>query len=109
MFNFLIALVVIAAICLILIVLAQNPKGGGLSQTFGGGNQYMGVEGTNKFLTKATWTLVIFMVVVSVLAAGFVSSSDVESSSSKVVNEASKAVKEQTESATTNLPGVPAE
>ena len=108
MFNFLIALVVIAAICLILIVLAQNPKGGGLSQTFGGGNQYMGVEGTNKFLTKATWTLVIFMVVVSVLAAGFVSSSDVESSS-KVVNEASKSVKEQTESATTNLPGVPAE
>ena len=44
MFGFLIVLIVIASVLLIVIVLAQNPKGGGLAQGFSGGSQFMGVE-----------------------------------------------------------------
>ena len=34
-------LIVITCVLLVLVVLVQNPKGGGLSATFGGGNQVM--------------------------------------------------------------------
>ena len=52
-------LIGLASILLILIVLVQNPKGGGLSSTFASSNQIMGVKKTNDFLEKATWTLAI--------------------------------------------------
>jgi preprotein translocase subunit SecG len=49
-------LVILAAVILGLIVLVQNPKGGGLSGSFGGiGNQLMGVKQTTDVLEKGTW------------------------------------------------------
>lgn len=59
------ALLLIVCIFLILIVMVQNPKGGGLSSTFGGSNQIMGVQKTTDFLEKATWALAIALVVLS--------------------------------------------
>lgn len=64
-----IILTVITAILMIGIVLVQKSKGGGLSSSFGGGNQVLGVRGTNKFLEKATWTLAILILVFSVCSA----------------------------------------
>tara|TARA_B100001142_G_scaffold329684_1_gene393918 strand:- start:2599 stop:2871 length:273 start_codon:yes stop_codon:yes gene_type:complete len=47
----------------------QNPKGGGLSSTFGGGaSQMMGVKKTTDFLEKATWTLAITLISLSLLS-----------------------------------------
>ncbi len=56
-------LILIVAIALILIVMVQNPKGGGLSSSFGGGgaSSIGGVQNTNTFLDKATWTLAIVL------------------------------------------------
>ncbi|MFO8086431.1 MAG: preprotein translocase subunit SecG [Bacteroidales bacterium] len=62
------ALVLITCILLVLIILVQNPKGGGLSSAFGGSsssNQIMGVKRTTDFLEKATWTLAIVLLVLS--------------------------------------------
>ncbi len=41
--------------------MVQNPKGGGLSSSFGGqGSQSLGgVQNTTNFLDKSTWTLAI--------------------------------------------------
>lgn len=64
-----IILTVITAILMIAVVLVQKSKGGGLSSTFGGGNQVLGVRGTNKFLEKATWTLAVLILVFSVCSA----------------------------------------
>ena len=51
-------------------VLVQNPKGGGLSQTFGGaGTQIMGARKTADFLEKATWTLAIALCSLSIISA----------------------------------------
>lgn len=51
-------LVMIAAILLVIIIMAQNPKGGGLSGTFGGtSSAQFGVQRTNDFMEKSTWTL----------------------------------------------------
>ena len=55
-----IVLILIIALLLILIIMVQNPKGGGLDSSFGGGGaQLGGVQNTNKFLDRTTWTLAI--------------------------------------------------
>ncbi len=63
-------LILIVAIALILIVMVQNPKGGGLSSSFGGGGSQSlgGVQNTNNFLDRTTWTLAIAMFALILLA-----------------------------------------
>ena len=63
-YSLILILILIVAIALILIVMVQNPKGGGLSSSFGGGGTQGlggGVQNTNNFLDRATWTLAIAM------------------------------------------------
>lgn len=69
-------LIGLACLLLILIVLVQNPKGGGLSSTFAGSNQILGVKKTNDFLEKATWTLAIAVGVFCILSSMGISSND---------------------------------
>ncbi len=64
-----VVLTIIVAVLLIGIVLIQKSKGGGLSSQFGGGNQVLGVRGTNTFLEKTTWTLAALILVLSVCSA----------------------------------------
>ncbi|MFT6845354.1 MAG: preprotein translocase subunit SecG [Flavobacteriales bacterium] len=64
-------LIIITCILLSLIVLVQNPKGGGLASGFGGASQIGGVQKTNDFLEKATWTLAIFLVILSISTSAF--------------------------------------
>jgi len=67
MYSFITILIIIACILLMLVVLIQNPKGGGLSSTFGGlSNQILGVKRTTDFLEKATWTLIVVVAILSV-------------------------------------------
>ena len=70
MYTVLIILIVIASILLTLFVLVQNSKGGGLADGFSSSNQIMGVRKTTDFVEKATWGLVIAVVVMSVAAVG---------------------------------------
>jgi preprotein translocase subunit SecG len=69
-FIFLMVLVIVICVILTLVVLSQNPKGGGLSSTFGGtgGGQMFGVQRTNEFLDKATWTLASIIVILIITA-----------------------------------------
>ena len=62
-YTLILALILLVAAVLILVVMVQNPKGGGLSSSFGGGGGQSigGVQNTNTFLDKATWTLAIAM------------------------------------------------
>ena len=70
MYTVVIVLIIIIAVLLMLVVLAQNPKGGGLSNQFGGSGttQLMGVKKTGDFLEKATWTLAILLISLTLLA-----------------------------------------
>lgn len=58
---------IIACVLLGLIVLIQNPKGGGLSSNFSGSSQLMGVQKTGDFLEKGTWVLAISIMVLSLI------------------------------------------
>jgi preprotein translocase subunit SecG len=76
MLGFIVVLITIVCILLTLIVLIQNPKGGGLDANFGGmGNQTFGVKRTTDLLEKSTWTLAIILILFSLLSKFFVSHS----------------------------------
>jgi preprotein translocase subunit SecG len=58
-------LVILSCVLLGLVVLIQNPKGGGLSGNIGGfSNQFMGVKQTTDVLEKGTW---VFAGIIAVL------------------------------------------
>ena len=61
-------LILITSILLVLIVLVQNSKGGGLASNFSSSNQVMGVRKTTDFLEKTTWTLAIILVVLALVS-----------------------------------------
>ena len=68
-YTLLLVLILVVAVALILIVMVQNPKGGGLSSSLGGGTQNIGgVQNTNTFLDRTTWTLAIAMFALILLA-----------------------------------------
>jgi len=65
-------LVIIASVVLGLIVLVQNPKGGGLSSSFGGfGNQIMGVKQTTDVLEKGTWLFAAIVGILCIVSPAF--------------------------------------
>lgn len=61
-------LMVIASILLILVILMQNPKGGGFSTDFGSASQLGGVRRASDFLEKATWGLATFILVLALIS-----------------------------------------
>jgi preprotein translocase subunit SecG len=65
---FITILIVISAVLLIFVVLAQNPKGGGANQFAGGANQLMGVKKTGDLLEKLTWGFGIALLTLSLVA-----------------------------------------
>ena len=74
MLTLVITLIIIDAILLVLVVLAQNPKGSGLSAQFGGSGatQLMGVKRTTDIMEKITWGLAIFLVILSLSTDFFI-------------------------------------
>ncbi|QZE14261.1 preprotein translocase subunit SecG [Halosquirtibacter laminarini] len=68
MYSALIITMIIVSILLILIVLVQNPKGGGLSSSFSGSTQIMSVKNQKDRLSRTTWTfacIIFFLCLVS--------------------------------------------
>lgn len=57
MFYLLTVLILIASIALVLLVIVQKSKGGGLASPFASTNNIMGVRKTTDVLEKATWWL----------------------------------------------------
>ncbi len=61
--------ILVVSILLGLIVLVQNPKGGGLAANFSGGSQFMGVRQTADMLEKLTWGFGVGILILSLAAA----------------------------------------
>ncbi|MBC8462245.1 MAG: preprotein translocase subunit SecG [Bacteroidales bacterium] len=61
-------LILITCVLMVLVVLVQNSKGGGLASNFASSNQYMGVRKTADFLEKSTWTLAIVLLILSLFS-----------------------------------------
>lgn len=64
--------IITALVCLLLmaVVLIQNPKGGGIDSTFGGGaNQMLGAAKSTDFVEKLTWGLAVALFVLCIITA----------------------------------------
>lgn len=92
MYLVLVILIVIVCTLLGLIVLIQNPKGGGLSSNFSSSSQLMGVQKTGDFLEKGTWVLAITLMVLA-LGVNVVSKNGTASTSSEYSEQIQKSLK----------------
>ena len=86
MYVFISILILISAVLLVLIVLVQNSKGGGLAAGFSSSNQVLGVRKTTDFLEKATWTLAGIVLVLCISITHFIPRGRVVSSSEVLDN-----------------------
>ncbi len=77
-------LIILVCIILILVILIQKSKGGGLSATFAGSNQMLGVRKTTDFLEKATWSLAITLCALSLISSLFMHGNQEEVQSSEL-------------------------
>lgn len=95
-------MVLVAIVCLLLIgvILIQNSKGGGLATGFSSANQIGGVKRTADFLEKATWTLVITLMVLSIIAPSIMQEKT-------IVEEAEDRMEEQIQSTPGAQPQMP--
>ncbi|GGK69117.1 preprotein translocase subunit SecG [Rufibacter glacialis] len=75
MYIALISVILFLCVLLVLVVLSQNSKGGGLSSQFGGGgtSQLMGVKRTGDLLEKLTWGFAIGIIVLTLASHTIVS------------------------------------
>ncbi|NQW43525.1 MAG: preprotein translocase subunit SecG [Bacteroidetes bacterium] len=98
MFTLIITLGIIAAVLITLVVLIQNPKGGGLASNFSAGNQLFGAKQTTEGVEKLTWGLAAIILIVSLSASAYNGSKSAASGSSnsetdKIMNYSPKALK----------------
>ncbi|MEM6772106.1 MAG: preprotein translocase subunit SecG [Bacteroidota bacterium] len=71
MVNFLTIVTGIVCLLLMLVVLVQNPKGGGIDSTFGGSqaNQMLGASRSTDVIEKITWGLAAALFILCILTA----------------------------------------
>lgn len=85
-------LIILACVLLGFFVLIQNPKGGGLSGSFGGfGNQVMGVRQTTDVLEKGTWILAAIIAVLCMTSSIFITKGVVKADKSVMERNAGSA------------------
>jgi preprotein translocase subunit SecG len=71
MYTLVISLIIFFAVLLVLVILAQNAKGGGLTSQFGGSSasNIIGVKKTGDLLEKLTWSFIVGIMVLSLSTA----------------------------------------
>ncbi|HNP47400.1 MAG TPA: preprotein translocase subunit SecG [Bacteroidia bacterium] len=69
MYTVITVLIILACVLLVLVVLVQNPKGGGIASGIIGSNQLMGVKKTSDFVEKLTWGLALSLVILCLVAS----------------------------------------
>lgn len=65
---------IIVSIVLVLVVLVQKSKGGGLSSNFSSSNQFMGAPKTADVLEKTTWILAGTVIILSMASTKVITS-----------------------------------
>lgn len=80
MVNLLTILTGLVCLLLMLVVLVQNPKGGGIDSTFGGSqaNQMLGASRSTDVIEKITWGLAAALFALCIITALAVSGSGVD-------------------------------
>lgn len=83
MYILLSILIIIVCVLLTLVVLIQNPKGGGIASNFTAPNQIMGAKRSSDLVEKATWILAVVLIVFSLGSAFMRPGGDAEAEEKK--------------------------
>jgi preprotein translocase subunit SecG len=79
MLSTLVVFITLVSVLLIVSVLVQNSKGGGIDPTFGGqAQQLFGAARSTDFIEKSTWVLAGLLIVLCVVAVLMVGTGSVE-------------------------------
>lgn len=91
MYIFVVGLMIFFAVLLVLVILAQNSKGGGLSSQFGGSgaSNIIGVKKTGDLLEKLTWGFIIAIMVLA-LSTNFIIAPTSNGPSNDILNKATE-------------------
>lgn len=109
MYTILTILIILVCVLLSIVVLIQNPKGGGLSSTFGGvGNQILGASRSTDIVEKATWSLAILLLLLSFSTAFLIDRRAVSTANSLPKSEVEQRMNETGGMNTLPLPQQPA-
>ena len=101
-------IIIIASIILGVIILIQNPKGGGLTSSLGGfGNQLMGVRQTTDILEKGTWLFAGIIGLLCITSALFIPKTGGSNSRENLINEAPVGTPLAPQNNTAPLPSTP--
>lgn len=106
MVTALIILTLLACVFLMLVILAQNPKGGGLSSNFTGTSQVMGARRAADTVEKATWLTAIGIIAL-VLLTNFVIPKPSQSGSQQQEQEGGSLMEEQIQQIPQSMQGLP--
>src|SRR5271165_4883973 len=106
MYQLFLIIAIVVCVFLVLIVLIQNPKGGGLSSNFSSSSQLMGVQKTGDFLEKGTWILAITLMVLS-LAINVAVKGGTQKSGNSNLNETIKNISRPANAPSTTAPLFP--
>ena len=95
MYNIILFLIIFLSFLLVLVIMVQNPKGGGLASTFGGDSQQIGgVKKTTDFLDRSTWILASLLFLL-ILFSNITLNSDGEVNESELLNNSNDIVIEE--------------
>lgn len=108
MFTIVGILTIIVSLLLILVVLIQNPKGGGLTATFGGvGNQILGANRSTDIVEKATWYLAGALIVLALGSIFVLPNGKEKTKAPQEQSEVEKALKEKGGVSPVSAPAAP--
>ena len=101
-------IIILASLILGVIVLVQNPKGGGLTSSLGGfSNQLMGVRQTTDILEKGTWLFAGIIGLLCITSALFIPKTGGVNSRDNLINEAPVGTPVTPQNNTVPLQGAP--
>jgi len=107
MFSIFLVLITIVCFLLIVVIMVQNPKGGGLSSTISGSQMLGGVQKTTDFLDKSTWTLGTILIAL-ILLSGLSFTGTLSEADSKIIDNTEAAPIQNAPVQNTPAPATPA-
>ncbi len=90
MFYTLVGIIIVLAVLLVFLVLAQNSKGGVNNQFGGSASSVMGVQKTSDILEKLTWGFIGGIIVLSLLANKSLEQKNIKKTNANIEAAASK-------------------
>ena len=109
MFSIFLVLITVVCFLLIVVIMVQNPKGGGLAGNIAGiSNQFMGVKQTNDVLERGTWVFSAAIALLCLFSTFFMTTSKNEDSILNKINTNQSASPAQQTAPQTTPPVAPA-